>query len=107
MKAKRFSVILLYLSAFAFAEGTSSWTQTTYEELSRGTTKVVAVRSDGTLEMAPGLKAIYTSPSTFIWSIASDADGNVYLGTGSPARVYRISAEGKPSVIFEPKELQV
>ena len=29
------------------------------------------------------------------------------LRTGSPARVYRITPEGKSTIIFQPQELQV
>src|SRR5262249_46265325 len=56
---------------------------------------------------APAFKAVYTSPSTFIWSLAADKDGVIYAATGAPARVYRITPDGKAAVIFEPKELQV
>src|SRR5512146_136975 len=91
----------------AFAEGTRLWTQTGYADFERGTPRSVAIRSSGQLELAPAFKAVYTSPSTFIWSIAADKDGAVYAATGAPARVYRVSPDGKASVIFEPKELQV
>src|SRR5262252_600471 len=67
----------------------------------------VAIRSTGQLELAPAFKTVYTSPSTFIWSIAADKDGVVYAATGAPARVYRVTPDGKSTVIFEPKELQV
>jgi hypothetical protein len=89
------------------AEGTNTWVQTSYDEFARGTTKGVSIRSDGTLELAPAFKHIYTLPATFVWAAAADADGSVYLGTGAPARVYRITPDGKASVILEPKELQV
>src|SRR5579862_9890340 len=67
----------------------------------------VAIRSMGGLELAPAFKAITTTPSTYIWSIAADASGNLYAAAGSPARVYRITPQGQSSSIFEPKELQV
>src|SRR5882672_4929858 len=98
--------ILAFLS-LAVAEGTRLWKETGYDEFERGTTKGVAIRSTGQLELAPGFKPVYTSPSTFIWGIASDKDGVVYAATGAPARVYRIAPDGKATVIFEPKELQV
>ncbi len=91
----------------AFAEGTRQWKETGYDDFERGTTRGVAIRSTGQIELAPAFKAIYTSPSTFIWSITSDKDGVVYAATGAPARVYRITPDGKAAVIFEPKELQV
>jgi len=67
----------------------------------------VAVRSAGGLELAPSFKLLYATPSTYIWAVAADDSGNVYAATGSPARVYRITPDGKSSIIFQPQELQV
>src|SRR5262249_50039164 len=100
-------LFVLVLSTVAIAEGTKMWLETSYEDFARGTSRGVAIRSTGQLELAPAFKMLYTSPSTFIWSIASDKDGVVYAATGAPARVYRITPDGKAAVIFEPKELQV
>lgn len=107
MKKLYSTLLILGLSALAIAEGTKIWLQTTYEDFSRGAARGVAIRSTGQLELAPAFKMIYTSPSTFIWSIAADKEGVVYAATGAPARVYRITPDGKAAVIFEPKELQV
>jgi len=97
----------LILLSPAFAEGTRSWEQSKFEDLIKGTTKGVAVRSAGGLELAPAFTALSTTPSTYIWSIAADREGSLYAAAGSPARVYRISPEGKLTTIFEPQELQV
>ncbi|MGA8834347.1 MAG: hypothetical protein WB538_01825 [Candidatus Sulfotelmatobacter sp.] len=91
----------------AFAEGTHTWEQSKFEELTKGTAKGVAIRSTGGLELAPTFKSLYATPSTYIWAIAADEAGYVYVAAGAPARVYRITPEGKASIIFEPKELQV
>jgi sugar lactone lactonase YvrE len=95
------------LSAFALGEGTRTWEQSKFEELTKGTTKGIALRSEGGLELAPAFKALATTPSTYIWSIASDSAGNIYAAAGSPARVYRITPDGQSVAIFEPQELQV
>ena len=95
------------LAPTAFAEGTRTWEQSKFDELTKGTPTGVAIRSAGGLELAPTFKSLYATPSTYIWAIASDDAGNVYVATGAPARVYRITPEGKATVIFEPKELQV
>jgi sugar lactone lactonase YvrE len=112
MKKSVMKKALIFLVVFACvclaaAEGTRQWKETGYEEFQRGTTRGVAIRSTGQLELAPAFKAIYTSPSSFIWGITADKDGVVYAATGAPARVYRITPDGKGTVIFEPKELQV
>jgi sugar lactone lactonase YvrE len=108
-KMKRiFSALLVFaFAALAAAEGTRLWKETGYEEFERGTARGIAIRSTGELELAPAFKMLYTSPSTFTWQITSDRDGVVYAATGAPARVYRITPDGKSSVIFQPKELQV
>ena len=107
MKKLFFAIFVLAFAGLAFAEGTRQWRETGYDDFQHGTARGVAIRSTGQIELAPAFKAIYTSPSTFIWSIASDKDGVVYAATGAPARVYRITSDGKSSIIFEPKELQV
>src|SRR5438128_11424017 len=108
MMKKLFPVFIVFaLASLAVAEGTRQWKETGYEEFERGTARGIAIRSTGQIELAPTFKAIYTSPSTFIWSIAADKDGVVYAATGAPGRVYRVTPDGKSTVIFEPKELQV
>jgi hypothetical protein len=97
----------LIFSGAAAAQGTRQWKESGYEDFERGTSRGVAIRSTGFLELAPTFKTVYTSPSTYIWSMASDKDGVVYAATGSPARVYRVTPDGNAKVIFEPNELQV
>ena len=89
------------------AEGTRTWEQSKFEDLSRGTAKGVAIRSTGGLQLAPSFLQVYASPSTYIWSIAADNAGNIYAAAGSPARLYRIDLKGEATTIFEPQELQV
>ena len=99
--------LMIALAGLAFAEGTRTWEQSKYDELSKGTAKGVAIRSSGGLQLAPSLKTVATTPSTYLWAIAADKAGNVYAAAGSPARIYRITPDGKSAVIFEPQELQV
>jgi hypothetical protein len=100
-------LIALILAQIAFGEGTRTWEQSKFEELTKGTATGIAIRSNGSLELAPAFKSLYTAPSTYIWSIASDSAGNIYAASGAPARVYRITPDGQATTIFEPTELQV
>jgi hypothetical protein len=107
-----FIFALVALSLFNFvtsvsADGTRTWEQSKFDELTKGTAAGVAIRSAGGLELAPSFKLLYATPSTYIWAVAADEAGNVYAATGAPARVYRITSDGKAAVIFEPQELQV
>ena len=104
---RKFSALIVLISTLAFAEGTRTWEQSRFDDFEKGTANGVAIRSDGTLELAPSFKAIYTTPSTYIWSIAANSAGDVYAATGAPARVYRLTPDGQASIIFAPQELQV
>lgn len=101
------SALILLSAPCLLAEGTRLWKQSSFEDFEKGTAKGVAITSDGSLELAPAFKAVYTTPSTYLWSIAADGEGNVFAAAGAPARVYRITPDGKASVVFAPPELEV
>jgi outer membrane protein assembly factor BamB len=100
-------VFLLLLTTLCAAEGTRTWQQSTFEELSKGTSNGVAIRNTGGMELAPSFKPLVTTPSSYIWAVASAPNGDVFAAAGSPARVYYVTADGKATPIFEPQELQV
>ena len=57
----------------AFAEGTRTWEQSKFDDLTKGTATNVAIRSTGGLELAPTFTSLYATPSTYIWAMAADA----------------------------------
>ncbi|HZP63130.1 MAG TPA: hypothetical protein VFB28_06925 [Terriglobales bacterium] len=99
--------LYLLVPALIFADGTRTWEQSKFDELIKGTPDAIAICSTGGLELAPSFKLLSTTPSAYLWSIAADQEGTLYAAAGSPARVYRITPDGKSTVIFQPQELQV
>src|SRR5260370_34859445 len=95
------------LSTFALAEGTRTWEQSKFEELTKGTANGIALRSEGGLELTPAFKALATTPSAYIGSIESDPGANIYAAAGCPPRVNRITPDGRTPTISQPQELQV
>src|SRR5579863_5243185 len=114
------------------AEHTRRWRQSTYDEFQKGTAQGVAVRSDGHLELAPKFSLLADADASYLWSLKTDANGVLYAGGGSPAKVfestdllvqsiafdgkgalyvatspdgkvYKVSASGEKSVFFDPK----
>jgi hypothetical protein len=92
-----------------YAQGTHLWTQSKLEEFEKGTPQGVALQSDGHLREGPGLKDVFTTPSTFVWSVAVNKSGVAFVGTGSPASVLRITQTpgSKPFALFETRDLSV
>ena len=99
--------VFILISIAAVAQGTRTWVQSNFDDFEGGTSKGIAIRSDGDIELAPVFRAVATTQSTFVWSIASDDHGNIFAAAGAPSRVYRITPEGKVTVVLAPGELQV
>src|SRR5208282_1704829 len=102
-------VILCLLGAFASAtlraDHTRRWRQSSYDEFLKGTAKGVAVRSDGHLELAPKFTLLADADASYLWSLRTDPSGVLYAAGGSPAKVFRFEATGKPKVVFESTDL--
>jgi hypothetical protein len=99
------------LPGLANAQGTKLWSVGRYDEMEKGSTDGVAIRSDGRLEAGPATSLLDATGKSYVWSIASDTAGNGYLGLGGTAsgsaQVIKVTPEGKASQIFEGKELAV
>ena len=99
-------LILLYLLPVSlFAEHTRRWRQSSHEDFLKGTAHGVAVRSDGRLELAPKFTLLADADASFLWSLRLDLKGTLYAAGGSPAKVFRFDAGGKPSTVFESSDL--
>jgi hypothetical protein len=89
------------------AQGTRLWAQSRYEEFEKGQPQNIAIASRGYLEAGPALRSILLTPSTYIWAVASDSQGNAYVATGSPATVLKVTPAGVSTKLFSTKELTV
>lgn len=107
MGTRLFCFFLLSISVTAQAQGTKFWNQSTFKNFEKGTPHGVAILSDGTLEPSPIAKEVLTTSASSIWSIASDMHGNLYLGTGSPAMVLKVTPNGTATKLLETKDLSV
>ncbi len=89
------------------AQGTRLWVQTRYEDFEKGQPESASIASPGYLEAGPTLRSVLLTPSTYIWDVASDPQGNAYVATGSPATVLKVSPEGVSTKLFTSKDLTV
>src|SRR5215468_1422762 len=87
------------------AEHTRRWRQSTYDEFLKGTTRGIAVRSDGRLELAPKFTQLADADASYLWSVKLDSKGTPYASGGSPAKVFKLDASGKTATVFQSSEL--
>jgi len=99
------ALLLCFVAVSGFADHTRRWRQSTYDEFLKGTAKGVAGRRDGHLELAPKFTLVADADASYLWSLRTDPAGILYAGGGSPAKVFRFDASGKPKTAFESTEL--
>lgn len=101
---------VVMLPAPAWAAETRLWTESP-ARLQSGDADGVAVTSDGKLFLAPRLRSLSDGSATareaHVWSVAADANGNTYLGTGPDGRILKITPSGTVSTLFRVDEPMV
>jgi sugar lactone lactonase YvrE len=83
------------------------WSVNTRGEVLKGDAKGVSITETGAITLSPRLTEIFKTEQPYVWSSAVDAGGNVFLGTGSDGRIYRIDANGKGAIFADTNELNV
>jgi WD40 repeat protein len=98
---------LIVYPQLLWSQGTRLWVQSRYEEFEKGQPASTSIASPGYLEAGPTLKSVLLTPSTYIWDVSSDHQGNAYVATGSPATVLKVSSAGESTKLFTSKDLTV
>lgn len=84
---------------------TKNWVLDHPTDFEKGNLKRLSVRNDGRLRLAPETKELWDAGVPYLWTIVTDAKGNVYTATGGPgtdkSKVVRIDAAGKATTLAE------
>lgn len=102
-----FVIFSLLFSNIIQASEPAIWTINSREDVLKGESRGVSIDENGTISLAPALAEIFNTGQSYIWSSAADASGNVYLGTGSDGKIYKVDAGGKGSQFADLNELNV
>ena len=70
------------LPGLVSAQGTKLWSVERYDEMEKGSTEGVAIRSDGRLEAGPATSLLYATGKSYVWSMASGCCGRCLSGAG-------------------------
>ncbi len=107
-----FRLLLLFVTFFCFfadskASEPAIWSVNTRAEVLKGDAKGVSINENGTISLAPRLTELFNTGQSFVWSSATDASGNVFLGTGGDGKIFRVDATGKGALFYDTAELNV
>jgi hypothetical protein len=102
-----FVLIGLFCVSNLKASEPAIWSINSRSEWLKGDARGVSITDTGAITLAPKLSEIFKTEQPYVWSSAIDAAGNVFLGTGSDGRIYRVDASGKGAVFADTNELNV
>ena len=75
------------------------------EDFDRGTLQHLSLSSDGRLSVAPRLREVYDASLAFLWAVARDSKGNIYVGGGSlggsRAKLSVVDSQGRGKLLAE------
>lgn len=110
---RRINALLALLSAFLLLSSTASagepliWETGSRAEILRGDARGISITDTGAFMLAPRFTQMFDTQQSFVWSSAVDTAGNVYLGTGHDGRIFRVTAAGSGSLLYDSAELDV
>lgn len=99
------TLLLLLLTGLNSARA-KTWTLQGAERFSEGELDGASVLSTGEVVLAPPMQEIPGLRANYVWDISIAADGAAYVGTGSPAALYRWQ-QGKLEMLHETSEEHV
>jgi hypothetical protein len=83
------------------------WSVNSRADVLKGDARGVSIDDNGVITLAPKLSESYKTEQPFVWSSATDAAGNIYLGTGGDGKIFKVDASGKGSLFADLAELNV
>ncbi|MDH5683106.1 MAG: hypothetical protein OEZ20_01365 [candidate division WOR-3 bacterium] len=66
----------------------------------------LSITADGTVKLGPELSLLYNTGESSVWALVSDRKGNIFAGTGSDGKIFRIKG-GKAELFFDAEETEI
>ena len=109
----RAAALVLFAAAptLCLAVDTHVWEQSDQAEFARGTSKDLAIRSDGHISLSPEFKELDSTGVPYLWALARDSQGTLFYAGGAPTgattKVFELARNAKPKVLAELSGLEV
>lgn len=91
----------------ALAGGTQYWELQGQANYLRGEAQGISISREGRIMLSPRFDETFNTSQAFVWSIATDRQGNIYLGTGHEGKLFKVETNGTGKLLFDAEELDV
>ncbi len=98
------TLIILSLTSFGYSNITKFIADYNISHFEKGKLEDISINRDGYLSLSPKKTEIFAKDNLlFIWTAQEDKNGNIYIGTGNKAQIYKISPSKDHNLIYEHK----
>ena len=94
-------IAVLLTAQGSLGVSSSFWNVRTQEQLAAGELTNIAVSNGGAATLAPPVELLADTEELYVWSLARDAAGTLYVGTGNNGKLFRMSADGTLSLLAD------
>ena len=98
--------LLAGLGAALSASSPKFFVATTQADFLKGDVENLTIDSNGQLTLGPAIELVYETAAPFLWAMAAQPDGTIFVGTGNEGKVFRIDPQGRGSLFFDSAELE-
>lgn len=98
-------IMLLVLPLWAVK--TRYRTQESRLDFAAGKGKKISILKDGRLIPGPRIRSLFDTGDPYIWDMAVNRKGDMFLGTGNDGLVYKIHENGDSTLFFNAPELEI
>jgi len=100
-------LVVALVAAPARAVSTETWVDDSAKAFQAGTCAGASITTRGHLVLSPRLESLSGISAQYVWAMARDSKGNVYLGTGDRGVIYKVTPKHKVSELYRTSEMHV
>jgi outer membrane protein assembly factor BamB len=98
---------LLIVAASSEAAKVKVWQQNAPAHYDKAQLKNAVVSSEGTLRLSRQLKPLTGLDAAHVWDVIEDKDGALLAATGDEGKVYKVTADGKATILYKSEDSQI
>ena len=94
-------IAVLLTAQGSLGVSSSFWNVRAQEQFAAGELTNTAVSNGGDVTLAPPVELLADTEELYVWSLARDAAGTLYLGTGNNGKLFAMPADGTLSLLAD------
>jgi hypothetical protein len=86
---------------------TKFWTVETQEQMAEGELEGMSITSRGRLVLSPDQETLMDMGDFYVWEVARNGKGDLFVATGEDGIIYKIPKKGEPEIFFDSLEMEI